>query len=163
MRQILRRAELFCLVAVLSGCEAAGVPMTPTETPPADGSVMLAEAASSASGPAGLPAWILHPAELPEGRVGKNNCTFAFGSNVPQWDFHPDAGCWEHAGPDGWTRQQFRRLHIPNLAACGGGPGDAEAVRVCRVGGAGQPSPCALDPHTGPNGCARCVINPTCH
>ena len=68
-----------------------------------------------------IPSWILNPATLPPGRMGKNNCTFAFGQVVPQWDFHPDAGCWEHSGPDGWTRQQFQKIHIPNLASCGAG------------------------------------------
>lgn len=107
-----------------------------------------------------LPAWIVYPSTLPQGRVGKNNCTFAFGQVVPQWDFHPDAGCWEYQGPDGWTRQQQQKIHVPNFPPCGGGPGDANAIRVCRDGGAGQSSPCG---DTGPNGCAVCVRNPTCH
>ena len=94
---------------------------------------------------------------------GENNCTFPFGQDVPQWDFHPDAGCWEHSGPDGWVRNQQQKIHIPNFSRCGGGPGDANVIRVCRLGGAGQPQPCFLDPSTGPNGCARCVVNPTCH
>jgi len=104
-----------------------------------------------------LPAWIVSPATLPLGRVGKNNCTFPFGQTVPQWDFHSDAGCWEYPGPDGWTRQQFEKIHIPAFPACSNGPGDATVIRVCRAGGAGQPSPCSLDVTTGPNGCARCV------
>jgi hypothetical protein len=81
--------------------------------------------------------------------------------DTPKWDFHPDAGCWEHTGPDGWTRQQFQKLHVPKFHECNGGPGDATAIRVCRAGGAGQDSPCGEK--TGPKGCARCVVNPTCH
>lgn len=109
-----------------------------------------------------LPAWIVEPSTLPDGRVGENNCTFQLPASY-QWDAHSEGGCWEHAGPDGWTRQQFQRVHIPSFASCGGGPGDATAIRVCRAGGQGQPSPCSIDPFTGPNGCARCVINPMCH
>jgi hypothetical protein len=57
-----------------------------------------------------------------------------FGEVVPQWDFHADAGCWEHSGPDGWTRQQYQ-----------------------------QPSSCLIDASTGQNGCARCVAITVCH
>jgi hypothetical protein len=108
--------------------------------------------------------WIVNPATLPEGRIGKNNCTtFPFPSEY-QWNLHPDGGCWEHSGPDGWTRVQFQRVHIPSgFASCGGGSGDATAIQVCRAGSRGQPSPCLIDPVTGPRGCARCVVNPTCH
>lgn len=112
--------------------------------------------------PSSLPAWITEPATLPDGRVGKNNCTFPLPLDY-QWDAHPEGGCWEHPAPDGWSRQQFQKVHIPSFPSCGGGPGDATAIRVCRAGGRGQPSPCLIDPLTGPNGCARCVINPTCH
>src|SRR5262252_5650305 len=89
-----------------------------------------------------LPSWVASPAVLPAGQVGQNNCTFPFGQDVPQWNFHPDAGCWERPGPDGWTRQQFQKIHIPNFPSCGGGPGDGTAIRVCRAGGAGQASAC---------------------
>jgi hypothetical protein len=132
----------------LAGCATPDRPSGRTTQPlvesgaPVEGSV-LAQLASE------LPAWIVEPSTLPVGRTGKNDCTFPFGQDVPQWDFHPDAGCWEHAGPDGWTRQQFERIHIPSLPSCGGGPGDGNGIRVCRVGGEGQPSPCFLSPSTG--------------
>jgi len=87
-----------------------------------------------------LPAWIVNPPTLPPGRVGKNNCKFEFGVDTPKWDFHPDAGCWEHAGPDGWTRQQFQKLHVPKFHECNGGPGDATAIRVCRAGAGASPN-----------------------
>jgi hypothetical protein len=155
------RVETGCVMLLLMACRAGDTPAAPTEQdfferPPADNT----PAAQPATG---LPRWILKPSVLPVGKVGKNNCTFPLGHIVPQWNLHPDAGCWEHAGPDGWTRQQFASIHIPSFPSCGGGPGDATAIRVCRAGGAGQPSPCSIDPRTGPNGCARCVINPTCH
>lgn len=76
--------------------------------------------------------------------------------------------------------QAFARITGPAfvlvLAACNaagipaiptpleGGPGDATAIRVCRLGGQGRPQPwCFIDPTTGPFGCARCVVNPECH
>ena len=133
-------------------------------SPAAAGSVLAGTTpvAVKTPSPSVLPAWIAEPATLPDGKVGKNNCTFAFVSGS-QWDAHPEGGCWERVGVDGWTRQQIQKIHVPNFASCGGGPGDATAIRVCRAGGAGQPSPCTIDLQTGPNGCARCVINPTCH
>ena len=116
----------------------------------------------SESATSSLPVWITEPVVLPDGRVGKNNCTFALPLGYA-WDAHPDGGCWEHQAPEGWTRQQSQKIHVPSFPSCGGGPGDATFIRVCRAGGRGQPSPCLIDPITGPNGCARCVINPTCH
>ena len=146
-----------CVIMVLAGCGGEDTPTDPLV------SGMLGGLVGTQS-VSGLPGWIVNPSTLPPGRVGKNNCTFGFGDNVPIWDFHPDAGCWEHAGPDGWTRQQTQRIHFASFpSACGGGPGDATGIRVCRAGGVGQPSPCSLDTTIGPSGCARCVINPTCH
>jgi hypothetical protein len=112
-----------------------------------------------------LPDWIVNPSTLPSDRVGKNNCKFEFDVKVPKWDFHPDAGCWETDGPGGWTRQQFQKIHVPNFHACDHGPGDANAIRVCRPpGGKEQPPPGCIDRTTSPrSGCARCVVNPTCH
>lgn len=157
-------AVIACALAV-TACRNVTTADTPT-APALDPFVVdgpQPAAASVATKPAsGLAAWITEPAALPGGRVGKNNCTFPFPAEY-QWDAHPEGGCWERAGPGGWSRQQFQKIHIPNFASCGGGPGDATAIRVCRAGGRGQPSPCLIDPVTGPNGCARCVINPTCH
>ena len=73
-----------------------------------------------------IPSWIINPETLPAGRRGKNNCTFAFGQVVPQWDFHADAGCWEHPGPDGWTRNQQYKFTSPNTTIAGAGR------RTCR-------------------------------
>ena len=147
------------LAMLVFGCSPPVAP-SPSRTVQVGGAVGSLQATPS---PSSLPAWITQPTTLPDGRVGRNNCSFPFGQDVPQWDFHADAGCWEHDGPDGWTRNQQQRIHIPNFRACGGGPGDANVIRVCRAGGPGQPNPCPIDPITGPNGCARCVINPTCH
>jgi len=145
------------LVVFLAACANPATPSSVASQPPAGtGSSLVALSASE------LPNWIRNPSTLPPGKVGKNNCTFPFGQNVPQWNFHPNAGCWEQDGEDGWTRQQFQAIHVPNFAPCGGGPGDATAIRVCRVGGAGQPAPC-FDAVTGETGCALCVANPTCH
>ena len=141
----------------LAACGATDIPIEP-EQRHSESQATLFEVSTGVD----LPDWIVVPEVLPSGRIGKNNCTFPFGEPV-QWDVHSDAGCWEHPGPDGWTRQQSQRIHIPVFAACGNGPGDATAIRVCRAGGRGQPSPCSLNPTTGPNGCARCVVNPTCH
>jgi len=128
--------------------------------------LLLQDSAVTDAAASGLPEWIANPSTLPPGRVGKNNCTFAFGPVVPQWDFHPDAGCWETDGEDGWTRQQFQSIHIPHYNHCpgphGGGPGDATAIRVCHPGGQGQTQPWC-DGTTGPTGCIQCVANPTCH
>ena len=148
------------ILLALIACGPAGTPVESVET--AAESEVTTLGVSRAE--KGLPAWIISPATLPLGRVRKNNCTFGFGDNVPLWDFHADAGCWERPGPDGWIRQQNQNIHFESFpSACGGGPGDATGIRVCRAGGAGQPSPCSIDTTTAPSGCARCVINPVCH
>jgi hypothetical protein len=156
----LMTAAIVGVLALLAGCATPGTPSSSTQQTrvgggPLVGGSVLAQSAS------GLPAWIVEPPTLPSGRVGQNNCTFAFGLVVPQWDFHPDAGCWEHAGPDGWTRQQFQKIHVPSHPACGGGPGDATAIRVCQA--PGLANPCSPDQTTGSNGCAQCVVNTECH
>ena len=117
--------------------------------------------------------WVFSTFNLPSGLRGLNNCTFAFGQDIPQWDFHPDAGCWEHPGPDGWVRQQQYNIHIPSAAACGGGPGDATNIRICRrdddgLPVFGYPAPCGDRPTpefptTGPNGCSICYRSLVCH
>lgn len=145
------------LVALLSSCSSSRSPSTEA-TDIVDLRSLPSEAALQLP-----PAWVTDPAEFPPGQIGTNNCTFAFGQIVPQWNFHPDAGCWERPGPEGWTRQQQHRIHVPHLAACGGGPGDVSPIRVCRPGGAGQPSPCLVNLTTGPNGCAVCVKAFVCH
>ena len=145
------------LVALLSSCSISRPPSTPAAE------IEDLRSLPSEAALASPPAWVMDPAEFPPGRIGSNNCTFAFGQIVPQWNFHPDAGCWERPGPEGWTRQQQHRIHVPNFAACGGGPGDVSPIRVCRQGGAGQPSPCLVNPTTGPNGCAVCVKAFVCH
>ena len=154
-RALIFRAAV--LAAVLTGCSAPVSPSSSDAVPAGSTRLSL-----EAGAPSSLPLWITEPATLPAGRVGQNNCTFLFVAGA-QWDVHPEGGCWEHPAADGWTRQQLQQIHVPAFASCGGGPGDATAIRVCRAGGAGQPSPCLIDRFTGPNGCARCVINPTCH
>jgi hypothetical protein len=157
-----------CALVLLTAC-GGNTPVHPTplgsiqSTATVGGDVRVRPATGVMPVTGVLPSWIVNPETLPPGRAGKNNCTFPFSSADYQWDFHPDGGCWEHDGPEGWTRKQFQRVHLSNFAACGGGPGDATAIQVCRAGGRGQPSPCLIDPLTGPMGCARCVVNPTCH
>lgn len=157
---IVVKSLILCVIGagfsvLLAACVDPGAPSSLTSRPQAE---LLTDQLSG-----DLASWIRYPSTLPSGKAGTNNCTFAFGQNVPQWDFHPDAGCWEHAGPDGWTRQHFERIHVPSFPACAGGSGDAHAIRVCRAGGPGQASPCLIDSITGPTGCARCMVNPTCH
>ena len=154
------RLIVFAAAGAVAACTIPDTKMGPT--PVRTGAIAL-ELADVMASPTGIAAWILAPPDLPAGWVGKSNCTFLFGPLNARWDFHPEGGCWEHPGPDGWTRQQFQRVHVPSFASCGGGPGDATAIRVCRTGGQGQPSPCPIDALTGPTGCARCVVNPQCH
>ena len=150
------------LGVLLATCADPGAPTSASSGPPA-GIDLLTSSSTLAQSAGGLPDWVVNPSTLPPGEVGKNSCTFAFGQNVPQWDFHPDAGCWERPGPDGWTRQQQHLIHVPQLAACGGGAGDVSPIRVCRAGGAGQPAPCGEIPTTGPTGCTICVREVACH
>ena len=107
----------------------------------------------------GTPAWVLQPEALPPGLQGQNNCTFA---EPGQWDAHPEGGCWERPGPDGWSRQQSNSIHFDSLPRCGGGPGDVSQIRVCKLGSEGEISPCD-GTETGPLGCALCVRVVTCH
>jgi len=114
--------------------------------------------------------------QLPQEFVGTNNCTpangglFEFGANITDWDLHPDAGCVERLGEGGWFVQHAQNLHSEDLGkTCDNGPGDAYALRICRLGDNGEPAnnfpsdpPCVIDLTTS-FGCARCVIAPTCH
>lgn len=112
-----------------------------------------------------LPDWIANPAEIPPGLKGQNNCTFPIvpGGTGGIWNYHTDGACWERPGPDGWIRQQQNVVHAPQHAACGGGAADVSPIRICRTGGAGQPTPCDVNPTTGPLGCAICVRSVVCH
>ena len=162
----LRRALALCAMLLLAACTAMERPVAPTPLNSSQSSAALGDSARSTmptimqiSG--SIPSWILNPATLPPGRRGQNNCTFQFGQDIPQWDFHPDAGCWEHAGPDGWTRQVQYKLHVPHHSDCGGGPADVSPIRVCQAPGIANP--CPINPTTGPLGCALCVRSLTCH
>jgi hypothetical protein len=112
-----------------------------------------------------LPDWIANPADIPPGLQGQNNCTFPFGPGATGgiWNYHTDGACWERPGPDEWIRQQQNVVHVPEHAACGGGAADVSPIRICRAGGAGQPTPCDVNPTTGPLGCAICVRSVVCH
>ena len=157
----------FCVLLLLTACTVADGPAAPTQmsvsqsnaTPSDIRGVIPPSGILPVNG--AIPSWLLNPEELPPGRRGKNNCTFAFGQNIPQWDFHPDAGCWERPGPDGWTRQQQSKMHVPEHPDCGGGPADVAPIRVCQA--PGLANPCPINPMTGPNGCALCVRSVTCH
>jgi hypothetical protein len=157
------RAGAVCLIVSLTACGPTDSSSSPARMPLVEPGALPSANAVVPPTASELAAWIVEPSTLPPERVGKNNCTFPFGQNVPQWNFHADAGCWERPGPDGWTRNQFQRIHIPSSPFCNGGPGDANAIRVCRAGEPGQRSPCSIDPVTGSDGCARCVVHPTCH
>ena len=91
-----------------------------------------------------LPSWILDPERCHLAGVGKNNCTFQFPVGY-QWNAHPRGKLLGTPRARRLFRQQFQKIHIPNFASCGGGPGDATAIRVCRLGGQGQPQPCFID------------------
>lgn len=151
------QSSALALLAFSLACSSQDPSLTAADTPAA------AQSVHSAKGPPLLPAWITDPEHFPLGLRGRNNCAFAFGQSTAQWDFHPDGACWERPGPDGWTRQQQYRVHVPSLASCGGGAGDVSPIRVCRTGGAGQTTPCQINPLTGPNGCALCVAAVVCH
>ena len=137
--------------------------------PPAPSSTVvdgrLAQSLEAPTGPPPIPAWIADPAVFPDGLKGRNNCTFPFGPGATGgiWDYHADGACWERAGPDGWVRQHQNVVHVPQHASCGGGPADVSPIRICRQGGAGQPSPCDVNPTTGLLGCAICVRSVVCH
>jgi hypothetical protein len=153
------------LVALCCACGVAGVaPLVPSDTR----GLATAGSSTQAAASSKSPKWIFSPAELPPGRIGKNNCTFAFALGGDP-NFHPQneadplrGSCWERAaGHGGFFRQQFQAVHVAAAPACGGGPGDLKGIRVCRHGGAGQQTPCGK---TGPNGCALCTPDPiTCH
>ena len=101
----------------------------------------------------GLPDWVYNPSELPDGLVGKSNCTFAFSPTVPaEPTKHPDSGCWEKSAPNGLVRQQFQAVHFAALGVCGGDPGDLKGIRLC--GEPFQDTECGL---AGPKGCANCA------
>jgi len=139
----------------LVACRTADSQTTPTREASAQPAATQPPTANQ------LPDWIVNPATLPPGRVGKNNCKFEFGHEGADLKVHRDAGCWEHEGPGGWTRQQFQKIHVPKLPECNDRSADLTGIRVCRAGGKDQDSPCGGK--TGPTGCARCVANPKCH
>lgn len=156
------RCSLGLALALMSVVSCAGPTAPPNASvagPTAIGPVELG------GGQPPLPAWILEPAAVPEGLRGVNNCTFPFGPNAADgvWDYHPEGACWERPGPDGWTRQQQNVVHVPQHVLCGGGPADVSPIRICRAGGPGQPTPCDVNPVTGPLGCAICVRSVVCH
>ncbi len=156
-----------CAALLLAACNAGDPPAAPTplgqsqSSGAANDHVRAMPMTGTLQVNGTIPSWILNPETLPPGRRGKNNCTFQYGQNIPQWDFHPDAGCWEHSGPDGWVRQQQYKLHVPNHPDCGGGPADVSPIRVCQA--PGMANPCPINPTTGPLGCALCVRSLTCH
>src|SRR5262245_27256864 len=139
----------------LSACQGPDLPGDLIATSEASSFSMIQGA------PLDIPMWIASPSELPEDLRGRNNCTFAFGQSAAQWDFHPEGACWERPGPDGWTRNQQYRVHVPALAECGGGAGDVSPIRICRA--PGELNPCHINPTTGPRGCALCVLSLACH
>jgi hypothetical protein len=129
--KIIPRVGLAFVLLFLIACRATDSPATQTLTATAQPASTPAQPASTQTPTANqLPDWIVNPKTLPPGRVGKNNCKLPFGVDVPDWKFHQDAGCWERPGPDGWTRQQFQKLHVPKFRECNDRPGDATAIRV---------------------------------
>jgi hypothetical protein len=168
MKRILRRWLPAGSALLFIACDHIGSPSNPgpvssVAAPRSATDSLTASNAQIGAERLSLPAWVNNPQDFAPGLMGRNNCTFPLGAAGAQWDFHPDGACWERPGPDGWTRQQQHRVHVPTLAICGGGSGDVSPIRVCRPGGAGQPNPCFINAATGPNGCALCVVDFTCH
>lgn len=164
---MITKAGATCVMLLLAACTSADGPAGPTPVGLNQSGVLAGDhlRAMPLTGlmqvKGVIPSWILNPETMPPGRRGKNNCTFAFGQDVPQWDFHADAGCWERSGPDGWTRQQRSKIHVPQHNDCGGGPADVSPIRVCLA--PGLANLCPINALTGPNGCAICVRSLTCH
>jgi hypothetical protein len=162
VRQVCSPARITVALAYLflAGCASPSAP-TLSSGVGAGG----AQAQAMTVGPPPLPAWIVAPAVIPPGLEGRNNCTFALGPGATGgiWDYHAEGACWERPGPDGWFRQQQNVVHVPQHASCGGGPADVSPIRICRAGGQGQPTPCDVNPTTGPLGCAICVRSVVCH
>ena len=144
----------------LAACSGPTVPGRPSAVE-SNGTQLRTEMLAAHS----LPDWIANPTEIPEGLKGQNNCTFPFGPGATGgiWNYHTDGACWERSGLDGWIRQQQNVVHVPQHAACEGGAADVSPIRICRAGGAGQPTPCDVNPTTGPLGCAICVRSVVCH
>jgi hypothetical protein len=161
--KIIPRIGPACVMLFLVACRTGDSQTTQTQEARAHPATTQTREASAqhATTQTQLPDWIVNPPTLPPGRVGKNNCKFEFGHEGADWTVHPDAGCWEHEGPGGWTRQQFQKIHVPKLPQCNDRQADLTGIRVCRAGGKDQDSPCGGK--TGPTGCAGCVANPTCH
>lgn len=149
MNAAARVCSLMALVVFLGACSSP--------TSPLEGTGGSDRTASLKAHEPGIPAWVLNPQALPAGLQGRNNCTF---EEPGRWDAHPEGGCWERPGPDGWTRHQSNAIHFDSLPRCGGGPGDVAQIRVCQSGQEFQDSPCG---ETGERGCALCVRVVTCH
>lgn len=163
---MLKRVAVPALVAFCCAC--AGGPVSPGDARERTGAAAAAPSTQGVSTD-GATEWIYNPSKMPPGLIGKNNCSpdfgFAFGADP---DFHPvdeadplQGSCWERQGHDGFVRQQLQAVHFAAAPQCGGGPGDINAIRICRVGGRGQSTPCGP---TGNAGCALCTPGPpTCH
>ena len=171
----MRKAVFVGIVAFCCGCSApTASPVAPTSSvalvPSANDVEQSGMVHPNADGDPSLE-WIHNPEDL-NGHRGPddNNCTFNFPGGDP--DFHPEAICWERrAGHEQeWPnlfRLQFRDVHIASLPLCGGGAGDVEGIRACRLDDNGQPlvganTPCGMP--TGANGCRPCgqpIV--TCH
>jgi hypothetical protein len=153
------RVAVTSVALLMMACASPSAPSTTVTGGSAPQSVAALSESQS------IPAWIADPVVIPSGLKGHNNCTFPFGPGATAgiWDYHADGACWERAGPDGWVRQQQNVVHVPEHALCGGGPADVSPIRICREGGGGQPTPCDVNPTTGPLGCAICVRSVVCH
>ena len=147
------RRLVFLLVPLIA-CPGSDGPVSFSASDLPDSPTLSAVVSSSP------PKWVIYPEQLPKGLRGQNSCTFPIGNASAQWDYYEDGACWERPGPDGWTRQQQHHVHVNRTAVCANGPADISNVRICR--GPGEDTPCALNPRTGPNGCALCVSTVTC-
>ena len=156
------RVDLIMAVALMTvSVTACASPAAPSKTV-LNGDVI--QSFGALAGPPSMPAWIANPAVIPSGQKGKNNCSFPLGPGATGgiWNFHADGACWERPGPDGWIRQHQNVVHVPQHALCDGAA-DVSPIRICREGGADQPTPCDENPTTGPLGCAVCVRSVACH
>jgi hypothetical protein len=147
----LSRALALCAMLLLVACTAMERPVAPTPLT-SQSSAALGDSTRSTMPTimqvaGSIPSWNPQSRDAAAWPKGPKQLYVQFGQDIPQWDFHPDAGCWEHAGPDGWTRQVQYKLHVPHHSDCGGWTGRRFAIRC--VSGPGHCKPVSHQPDDG--------------
>jgi hypothetical protein len=102
-------ARLFYPIALAMILSACSDPVSPSPSSPVQVDSPLGSLRGKPS-PSSLPAWITEPATLPDGRVGKNNCTFPFPLDY-QWDSHPEGAAGNTLGRTDGHGNSFKRPH----------------------------------------------------